>query len=217
MKCVRPVCVVAEELSLDGWERRPRLGPRSHPRRDAGGHPAGGGGGGGGGAGAPGGETGGPGGAGGGDAGSDRGDAAAFKSEESKAAVLGDLADARRERDEALAKLAQIDAANKTDEQRQAEAAKQQAADLAAAQLKNAQYDAAAEAGLPITYAKRIVGATAEEMAADAKALKADLDKQVSNGQRTDGAGASDAGGSAEVSPGMGRLEATYSTSNSNK
>nr|HQV19865.1 hypothetical protein [Gordonia sp. (in: high G+C Gram-positive bacteria)] len=131
--------------------------------------------------------------------------------------VLTDLAAARRERDEALAKLAAIDDASKTEEQRQAEAAKQQAADLAAAQLKNAQYDAADAAGLPIAYAKRIVGATAEEMAADAKALKADLDKQVSSGQRTDGAGASDAGGSAEVSPGMGRLEATYSTSNSNK
>jgi hypothetical protein len=208
---------VPDELDEFATHRSSKSAYWKFPRRDAAGHGGGGG------------ITGGAGGAGGatpppadgaGGATPPPADGAGgddFKSEQSEQAVLTDLAAARRERDEALAKLAAIDDASKTEEQRQAEAAKQQAADLAAAQLKNAQYDAADAAGLPIAYAKRIVGATAEEMAADAKALKADLDKQVSSGQRTDGAGASDAGGSAEVSPGMGRLEATYSTSNSNK
>lgn len=46
---------------------------------------------------------------------------------------------------------------------------------LTVAETKVAQYEAAEKAGLPLTWAKRLVGSTAAELEADAKAIAADL------------------------------------------
>ncbi|QCG77018.1 hypothetical protein SEA_EWALD_9 [Gordonia phage Ewald] len=144
-------------------------------------------------------------------AGADGGDGGEWKSERSKNEVLADL---RKERDEKAALQKQLDDINdknKTDEQRKTEADEKRERDAAAAVLKAAQYEAAAAADLPLSWAKRITGATPEEMAADAKELKAEMDKQTGAGQTTDGAGASGSGdAAAAASPGMGRANAYY-------
>lgn len=143
--------------------------------------------------------------------GGDGGDGGEWKSERSKNEVLADL---RKERDEKAAlqkQLDEINDKNKTDEQRKTEADEKRERDAAAAVLKAAQYEAAAAAGLPLSWAKRITGSTPEEMATDAKELKAEMDKQTSAGQTTDGAGASGSGdGAAAASPGMARANAYY-------
>ncbi|WFN93466.1 hypothetical protein [Gordonia sihwensis] len=175
-----------------------------------------------------GGGAGGAGGDGGHDAGSDNGGDGGdggdvFKSEHSKNAVLADLtserkgrAAAEKERDALAQKLAEIEDKNKTDEQRKQEAEAKRDAEHRAAQLKADQYEAAEKAGLPLSWAKRIAGATPEEMLADAQQLKSDMDAQSAAGHRTDGAGVGGAGANdtaATAAPGVARASVYYQTS----
>lgn len=134
-----------------------------------------------------------------------------FKSEHSKKTVLADLAAAREEARQAKEALAELENKNKTAEQREADERKQRDENAARDARKVAQYDAAAEVGLPLSWAQRIFGDTAEEMLADAKKLKADMDANASASHSTDGAGKT--GGddpAANAQPGAGRLSAYY-------
>ncbi|AUH70443.1 hypothetical protein ACN95_09295 [Gordonia sihwensis] len=157
----------------------------------------------------------------GGGGGGDGGDV--FKSEHSKNAVPTDLvskrqgrAAAEQERDALAQRLAEIEDKNKTDEQRKQEAEAKRDADHRAAQLKADQYEATEKAGLPLSWAKRIAGATPEEMLADAQQLKSDMDAQSAAGHRTDGAGVGGAGANdtaATAAPGAARASVYYQTS----
>ncbi|MGB6246104.1 hypothetical protein [Gordonia sp. (in: high G+C Gram-positive bacteria)] len=168
-----------------------------------------------------GGGAGGSGGDGGNDAGGDDGGdgSDSFKSEHSKNSVLADLsaerqgrAAAEKERDALAQKLAEIEDKNKTDEQRKQEAEAQRAAEHRAAQLKSDQYEAAEKAGLPLSWARRIAGATPAEMLADAQQLKKDMEAQAGAQHRTDGAGSGGAGfdSAASAAPGVSRAAAYY-------
>ncbi|WP_336791779.1 hypothetical protein [Gordonia malaquae] len=134
-----------------------------------------------------------------------------FKSEHSKNSVLADLVAERKARAELQQKLDAIEDKNKTDEQRKADADAKKDAEHRSATLKAAQYEAAAAAGLSLEWAKRISGTTPEEMAADAKQLKAAMDAQAGTQQRTDGAGAGAGSSTASTAaPGVGRLNDYY-------
>lgn len=216
--------MIAASLGEFDFGRQSRFGARLHPRRDENGHGAGGGGGAGG-EGANGADTGGGnGGAGGGQGangtdkgnggnGSDVGDGDdQFKSEHSKQSVLADLKTAREERDALKKQLADIDEANKTDAEKKAAADKKRDADAAAAILKANQYEAAAKAELPLSWAKRISGSTPEEMLADAQQLKKDMDARAAASQRTEGVGVTGSGDGPTPQPGLGTLQAAYSS-----
>ncbi|WLP91326.1 hypothetical protein [Gordonia sp. NB41Y] len=203
--------VVAAVLPLDSdLGSRPRFAGRAHPRRDDGGHP--------GGAGQGGGEAGGAAGEGGeGGVGTDSGAGGSgddeFKSEHSKQAVLADLAAARDENKTLKDRITELENANKSEDEKARE--QREATEVTArndARFR-AQFAAAKEAGLDLSWVERIAGGTPEEMAADAKSLKADLDARASAGERTDGAGTAGAGGAVVTSPGMGTLTAAYNTS----
>ncbi|MGW0043469.1 hypothetical protein [Rhodococcus sp. NPDC003348] len=72
---------------------------------------------------------------------------------------------------------------------------------------ENQRLRAALDAELPKDWADRIRGATPEEMAADAKAIKAQL-KGPNDGDHTPGVGASGGDSLGATSPGMGTLRA---------
>jgi hypothetical protein len=99
-------------------------------------------------------------------------------------AALGDpgkraLVAEREAREQAVASAAalqkQIDDASKTAEEKAAEALAEAQQRASAAETRAAKYDAAANAGLPLELAPRLVGSTPEELAADAVSLKAQL------------------------------------------
>lgn len=99
-------------------------------------------------------------------------------------AALGDpgkraLVAEREAREQATAQAAalqkQIDDASKTAEEKAAEALAEAQQRASAAETRAAKYDAAANAGLPLELAPRLVGSTPEELAADAVNLKAQL------------------------------------------
>lgn len=72
---------------------------------------------------------------------------------------------------EAEAKLKKIEDANKSEEQRRDERMRELEADAGLAR----RYEAANEAGLPLSMAGRLVGSTREELIADAQTLKGQL------------------------------------------
>lgn len=141
-----------------------------------------------------------------------------WKSEGSKATVLADLTTVRAENKDLKARLKALEDKDKPEDQKQREA--REARETAArndARFR-AQAKAAKEAGLSLDWVERIAGSTPEEMLADAKALKKDLDDRSSAGQRTDGAGAAGSGdAAAAAAPGVGRLDAYYASAKSNK
>lgn len=140
-----------------------------------------------------------------------------FKSAESKSAVLADLASERDRRQAAEKRLQEIEDAAKTDDQRKTETDAKTAKDLAESQRKNLQYAAAADAGLPLKWAQRIAGSTAEEMAASATELLADIAEMSGKGEHTPGAGATGSGQAPQTSPGMGTLTAAYEATATNR
>lgn len=84
---------------------------------------------------------------------------------------------AERERDQFRADAEKYRQANETEQQRlqrERDEATSTAAQMAA---ENARYRAAAEAGLPLSWAPRLVGSTAEELAQDAKSLAEQIGK----------------------------------------
>lgn len=117
-----------------------------------------------------------------------------FKSAESKSAVLADLTDERKRRQDAETALAdaqrrldEIDSEKLTEQQRTEKERDDARSDAAKYQATTARYEAAEAAGLPLSWAKRLVGSTAEELAADAKAMAEDLaEKGKSNSPRPD-------------------------------
>lgn len=111
------------------------------------------------------------------------------KSAGSKAAVLADLLDERKRRQDAenaltdaKRKLEEIDAEKLTEQERAEK--ERDAARTEADQYKalTARYEAAEAAGLPLSWAKRLVGTTAEELSADAKAMATDLAEKAKPG-----------------------------------
>jgi hypothetical protein len=98
-------------------------------------------------------------------------DTADFKSEESKTRVLADLTSERAKRQELEARLKEIEDKDKSETERLTErlsAAEKRALDAA-------RYEIALDKGLTRSQAKRLVGTTPEELAADADELLADL------------------------------------------
>lgn len=79
----------------------------------------------------------------------------------------------------AAARLAEIEEASKTAEQKLAERAENAEKELAPTTLRAMRAEAALEKGLTPTQAKRLVGTTYEEFLADADQLVADLGKQT--------------------------------------
>lgn len=94
-----------------------------------------------------------------------------FKSEESKTRVLADLAAERKTRQELEARLKEIEDKDKSETERLTE--RLTAAEMRA--LDAARYEIALDKGLTRSQAKRLVGSTPEELAADADELLADL------------------------------------------
>lgn len=136
-----------------------------------------------------------------------------FKSEHSKQSALADLAASRKKAAELQERLDAIEDKNKTAEQRAQEANEKRDADARADRLKAQQYEAAEQAGLPLSWAKRISGTTPEEMLADAKQLKTDMTTEAGKSHSTDGAGAGGSGSAAiNAAPGVDRLSAYYQT-----
>lgn len=141
-----------------------------------------------------------------------------WKSEGSKAAVLADLTTVRAENKDLKARLKALEDKDKPEDQKQREA--REARETAArndARFR-AQAKAAKDAGLSLDWVERIAGSTPEEMLADAKALKKDLDERSGANHRTDGAGTSgDGNPAAAAAPGVGRLDAYYASSAAKK
>lgn len=79
-------------------------------------------------------------------------------------------------------------------------------------ELDNQRLRAALDAQLPAEWADRIRGATPEELAADAKAIKAQL-KSPGDDDHTPGVGTSGGDGLGDTTPGMGTLRAAYGQS----
>lgn len=141
-----------------------------------------------------------------------------WKSEGSKAAVLADLTTVRAENKDLKSRLKALEDKGKPEDQKQREAREAQETAARNDARFRAQAKAAKEAGLSLDWVERIAGGTPEEMLADAKALKKDLDERSSAGQRTDGAGTSGSGdAAAAAAPGVGRLDAYYASAKSNK
>ncbi|WP_331436439.1 hypothetical protein RND64_04475 [Gordonia sp. w5E2] len=214
------VLAAAALLPIDLGGRPARAG-RSHPRRDPDGHPAAGGGANSGGQGAGSGDGQGPAsGSGNANGGNDAqggtkdstgGSGDEFKSEHSKNAVLADLHNAREENKTLKDRLQQLEDANKPEDQKAREAREKQETQARNDARFRQQAVAAKTAGLSLEWVERIAGTTPEEMLADAKALKKDLDERSSAGQRTDGAGASgDGDAAATAAPGVSRANAYY-------
>lgn len=223
------VLAAAALLPIDLGGRPARAG-RSHPRRDPDGHPAGGGagstanqpdpqsGGAGGTQNAGAGNANGGNDAQGGTKDSTGGSGDEFKSEHSKNAVLADLHNAREENKTLKDRLQQLEDANKPEDQKAREAREKQETQARNDARFRQQAVAAKTAGLSLEWVERIAGTTPEEMLADAKALKKDLDERSSAGQRTDGAGAAgDGDPAATASPGVSRANAYYASQSSKK
>ena len=128
---------------------------------------------------------------GGNEDGSDGGDKGGkdFKSEQSKEAVLADLKGERDRRKKAEADLADAQAKIKEHEDAQlseTEKLTKERDDLRSSDsdksLTIARYEAAEEAGLPLSWARRLVGETKDALLTDAKAMKADLDSRSKGG-----------------------------------
>lgn len=102
-------------------------------------------------------------------------DDADFKSEESKTRVLEDLKSERTKRQQLEARLKEIEDKDKSETERLTE--RLTAAETRA--LDAARYEIALDKGLTRSQAKRLVGTTPEELAADADELLADLGTPV--------------------------------------
>lgn len=141
-----------------------------------------------------------------------------WKSEGSKQSVLADLASERDENKSLKARIKQLEDANKPEDQKQREAREARESAARNDARFRAQAKAAKEAGLSLDWVERIAGSTPEEMLADAKALKKDLDERSGANHRTDGAGTSgDGNPAAAAAPGVGRLDAYYASSAAKK
>lgn len=83
----------------------------------------------------------------------------------------------KKRADDLEAEIAKRDAEKLTDQQRIEKERDDAKSGESKAVLKASQYEAAAEAGLPLSMARRINGGSPEEMLTDAKALKAELEE----------------------------------------
>lgn len=127
--------------------------------------------------------------------------------------MLADLAAERESNRQLKARLQELEDANKPEDQKAREAREKQETQARNDARFRQQAVAARTAGLSLEWVERIAGSTPEEMLADAKALKKDLDERSSAGQSTDGAGAAGDGDPASnASPGVGRANAYYAT-----
>ena len=133
-----------------------------------------------------------------------------FKTLDGKKSALADLASERDKRQAAEARVAELEAATQTQEQRDAAAREQQGREAAENARIRHQYEAAETAGLPLSWARRISGATPEEMAEDAKRLKTDVDAMAASKQTTPGVGVTGAGDQIQTSPGLGTVADYY-------
>lgn len=94
-----------------------------------------------------------------------------FKSEESKDRVLADLRREREARQALEKRIAEIDDKDKTEQQRLADRLATAEKALADAESKALRYEVASAKGLTHAQAKRLVGATKEELESDADEL----------------------------------------------
>jgi hypothetical protein len=85
---------------------------------------------------------------------------------------------AEKRASEAEAQVQKFKDANLTDQQRLEKERDDAKSVASSAQLTLARYEAAEKAGIPLSWAKRLVGATPDELVADAKAVKAELDSK---------------------------------------
>lgn len=96
----------------------------------------------------------------------------------------------RNELKDTSGKLREYQDRDKTDQQRQQEAAVALEGRATTAELKLARYEIAADAGLPLKWAARLQGNTAEDLKADAANLKKELNLG-DEGEQEEGAGGS--------------------------
>lgn len=89
----------------------------------------------------------------------------------------------KKRADTAEAKLADIEKSQMTEQQRIEKERDDAKSAASGATMKLGQYEAAAEAGLPLSWAKRVTGDTPAERLADAKAMAADLAAKANGGK----------------------------------
>lgn len=100
-----------------------------------------------------------------------------FKSDESKTRVLADLASERDKRQSLEARLKEFEDRDKSESERLTERATANESRATTAELAAMRLEVALDKGLTKTQAKRLVGTTLDELAADADDLLADFGK----------------------------------------